>query len=190
MRNTTVTVRGLIVSVALLVGSAATLSGCAAARTEVGTMSALCYTSIPVVRSALGKPAQLLPPTTTTSVGSEVSSPTSTTAPPRTRRGPDPVFVGVVNASQKQIDAFGKTHDYLRSQLDERNGGPIKNVCLVAFRGSFDPATMKYVTGPVPPVGQRIYAIGVVSQPHDKLLAVFIRSREPIRFTHDIVGGG
>jgi hypothetical protein len=180
--------------VSILVGSTALLSGCAAVRTEVGTMSAICFTAIPVARAAMGKPAPVPAKTTTGTTAASSSSTaqamTTTTTTARMRPGPDPVFAGVLNSSQKQIDAFGKTHNYLHSLLVKRNGGPIRSVCLVAFRGSFDPATMKYVTGPIPPVGHRLFAVAVVAEPHDKLLATFIRSRAPIRFNHYTVGGG
>jgi hypothetical protein len=37
----------------------------------------------------------------------------------------------------------------------------------------------------VPPEGDRRFAIVVVSEPSNKLLATFLRSREPIRFSRD-----
>ncbi|MFZ0664189.1 MAG: hypothetical protein WAM97_00425 [Acidimicrobiales bacterium] len=203
--------RSVFLCVALVLVSTASLSGCAADRVDVGTASALCYSAIPVAKEALGKPAPVVVPssasTTTTSGGGSSSSSTASTATTQgtttrtstagsstttlpTRPGPQPVFVGVINASQKQIDAFGKTHNYKKNVLATRNGGPVHNVCLVAFKGSFDPALVKYVTGPVPPPGRRLFAMVVVSQPHDKVLATFIRTKEPIRFTHYTVGGG
>jgi len=171
--------RSIVLSLALLLTSTVALSGCAAVRSEIGTSSAVCYLAIPVAREAVGQPAPLPTPSSTDASQSHES-----------HKGPNPVFAGVLIASQKQIDAFGKTHNYVQTELEKRNGGRIHDVCLVAFRGSFDPQSARYVTGPVPPVGHRTYAIVVVSQPHNKVLATFIRSKEPIRFTHYTVGGG
>jgi hypothetical protein len=204
--------RSVLLCVAVVLVSTASLSGCAADRVDVGTASAVCYAAIPVAKDALGKAAPVTVPgsvgTTTTSAGGSSSSSvgststteakskststgeTSTTQPQQTRPGPQPVFVGVINASQKQIDAVGNMHNYLKGVLAKRNGGPLHNVCIVAFRGSFDPASVKELTGPVPPAGHRVFAMVVVSPPHDKVLATFIRSREPIRFNHYTVGGG
>jgi hypothetical protein len=98
--------------------------------------------------------------------------------------------VGVRSATQKDIDTFGSAHDYLKDELTKRNGGPLKSLCLVAFHGSFDPGSVHDLLGTVPPAGHRSYAVAVVSEPSNKLLATFIRSKEPISFTHYVVGGG
>jgi hypothetical protein len=165
----------LVVAFALSASIAMT-AGCASVRSGLGTSSAVCYSAIPVGRAAIGKPAPVI---SSSGPGSHAPHP-----------APSPVFVGIRSASQKDIDIFGKTHDYLRSELDRRNGGPIHSLCLVAFRGSFDPNSVKDLILPVPPVGRRIYAVVVVSEPHNKLLATFIRTKVPLDFAHYAVGGG
>ncbi len=105
-----------------------------------------------------------------------------------TKPGPNPVFVGVRSASLKDIDKFGEKHSTIESELEKANGGPVKSLCLVAFKGSFDPQAVRELIGEVPPDGQRLYATAVVSEPSNKLLAVILRSREPINFTHDAAG--
>jgi hypothetical protein len=98
-------------------------------------------------------------------------------------------FVGVRSASEKDIEKFGSTHDLLVAEMIKRNGGKLKGLCLIAFHGSFDPTSVHELLGPVPPVGHRAYAVVVVSEPSNKLLATLIRSKEPISFTHYVVGG-
>jgi len=168
----------VLVIAAMLSASIAVTAGCATIRSGLGTRSAVCYSAIPVGRSAFEMPAV-------------VTSSTSGSLPgQKSRPAPNPVFVGIRSASQKDIDVFGQKHNYLKSELDRRNDGPIRNLCLVAFRGSFDPQSVKDVITPIPPPGHRIFAVVVVSEPHDRLLATFIRAREPLSFTHYTVGGG
>jgi hypothetical protein len=177
LRDTARMSRKVTVSIAVLLSATVVgAAGCASARNGLGTSSAVCFQAIPVGRSALGKPAPLR---TTTSESSDVNQ----------KPGPNPVFVGVRSASLKDVDQFGETHQYVETMLEKANGGPIRGLCLVAFRGSFDPATVHDLLGNVPPSGQRTFAIVVVSEPTNRLLGTFIRSREPISFTHYSVGG-
>ncbi len=150
---------------AMVLGTA----GCASVvRNGLGTSSAVCFRAIPVGKAAVtAHPTQVVPN----------GSPTSS-------KRPSPVFVGVRSATQKQINAFGSSHNYEKAELTMRNGGPIKSICLVAFRGPFDPTSISDVLYPVPPPGQRTYAVVVVSEPSNKLLGTFLRSKEPISFTH------
>lgn len=169
-------VRGRIaVLVAAVVVSASSIamSGCADVRNGLGTSSGVCFRAIPVGRSALGNP-----------------EPADLDSTASTKAGPSPVFIGVRSASQKDIDAFGKTHDYYKSVLTARNGAPLKSVCLVGFRGSFDPTQVRRLLGSVPSAGDRKFAVVVVSEPSNEVLATFIRSRIPISFSHYVVGGG
>jgi hypothetical protein len=166
-------------------------AGCTAARSGLGTSSEVCFEAIPIGKAALGKPAPILVPPPTARVASTSGSVATTTTEPQptmTKPGPDPVFVGVRSASLKDIDKFGEIHDTIESELEKANGGPVKSLCLVAFKGSFDPQAVHGLIGKVPPDGQRIYATAVVSEPSNKLLAVILRSREPISFTHDAAG--
>jgi hypothetical protein len=171
MKRGSVTVFSIAVALSAMVAGT---SGCASARNGLGTSSAVCFRAIP-----LGKDAVTAQPTRIVPNGSPATS----------RSGPNPVFVGVRSATQTQIDAFGKTHNYDKAELNKRNGGPIKSVCLVAFRGSFDPTSVSDLLPPVPPAGHRAYAVVVVSEPSNKLLGTFLRSKEPISFTHFAVGG-
>jgi hypothetical protein len=154
---------------AMVIGTA----GCTSVvRNGLGTSSAVCFRAIPV-----GKAAVTVHPTPVLPNGAPQSSP-----------GPSPVFVGVRSATQKQINSFGSTHNYEKAELAKRNGGPIKSVCLVAYRGSFDPSSVSDVLYPVPPPGHSTYAVVVVSEPSNKLLGTFLRSKEPISFTHYAAG--
>jgi hypothetical protein len=184
-----------LLSMAIVLGATvAGTAGCAAARNGLGTSSEVCFEAIPVGKAALGKPAPILvPPPTTPVPKTTAKTPVSTTRPTEplptlTKPGPNPNFVGVRSASLKDIAQFGEKHGTVESQLEKSNGGPIKGLCLVAFKGSFDPQSVHDLIGKIPPEGQRIYAIAVVSEPSNKLLAVLLRSREPISFTHYSAG--
>ena len=169
-----VMVRAKVAGVAVLVavgGVAAVGTSCATVRNGLGTSSSVCFRAIPAGRSALGK-------------STSVDLATGTTpAPPKA-----PAFVGVRTATQKDINAFGKRHNSYEAVLAQRNGGPVKSICLVAFKGTFDPSSLEGLLGTVPPEGHRNYAVVVVSEPSNKVLATFLRSKEPISFTHYAVG--
>jgi hypothetical protein len=169
-----VMLKARLAGVALVValgGVAAVGTSCASVRNGLGTSSSVCFRAIPVGRSALGKQTSI-----DLVSGSEPPTPKA------------PEFVGVRSATQKDIDAFGKKHDSYQTVLTKRNGGPLKSICLVAFKGAFDPSSVKYLLGTVPSVGHRSYAVVVVSEPSNKILATFLRSKEPISFTHFAVG--
>jgi len=181
------------------------VAGCASVRSGLGTSSSVCFRAIPVGREAVADKdaggtgdsgsattdmASARSTTSTSRTSSRTTSRMSTTTTTTPYKPVTPVFVGVRSASQKDIDKFGSAHNYLKTVLSERNGGPVKGICLVAFRGDFDPNLVSDLLGTVPPPGHRIYAVVVVSEPSNKLLATFIRSKEPISFTHYVVGGG
>jgi hypothetical protein len=171
MRSLAMPIKGRAAGVAIAVIMSATVAGtagCAAVRNGLGTSSSVCFRAIPVGKSAVTPPPSVVP-----SSGKPVAM----------------TFVGVRSATQKDIDTFGSTHNYLKAELTKRNGGPVKSLCLVAYRGSFDPSSVLDPLGPVPALGHRIYAVAVISEPSNKLLATFIRSKEPISFTHYVVGG-
>jgi hypothetical protein len=167
-------------------------AGCSAARSGLGTSSEVCFEAIPIGRAALGKPAPIVvsPPKAPAPSPSASASSTTTTEPlpTMTKPGPNPDFVGVRSASLKDVEKFDEKHGTIESQLEKANGGPIKSLCLVEFKGSFDPQAVHGLIGIVPPVGQRAYATAVISEPSNKLLAVILRSREPISFTHNAAG--
>lgn len=146
----------------LMSATVAGAAGCASVRSGLGTSSSVCFRAIPVGRAAI--------------------------AGPSSGKSGAGTFVGVRSSSQKDIDKFGTTHNALVAELTKRNGGPLKGICLVAFHGSFDPVNLHELLGPVPPEGHRIYALAIVSEPSNKLLATVIRSREPISFTHLFIG--
>jgi hypothetical protein len=189
-------VRGRTAAIAIALLMSATVAGtagCAAVRNGLGTSSSVCFRAIPVGRGAV------TPPSSTTqssngqsSNGQSSNGQSSNGQSSNGQSSGKPVqstFVGVRSATQKDIDTFGSAHNYLRSQLTEKNGGPLKSLCLVAFHGSFDPASVHDLLGVVPPPGHRDYLVAVVSEPSNKLIATFIRSKEPISFTHYVVGG-
>ncbi len=170
----------IVAMTVVLSATVAGTAGCASvARNGLGTTSAVCFRAIPIGKAAVTAHA--------VSARTTKAGPKGTTT---TIRPPSPVFVGVRSATQKQIDSFGSTHDYDKALLTKRNGGPVKSICLVAFRGQFDPSSVSELLPPVPPAGQRNYAVVVVSEPSNKLLGTFLRSKEPISFTHYAVGGG
>jgi hypothetical protein len=122
-------VRGRAAAIAIALLMSATVAGtagCAAVRSGLGTSSSVCFRAIPVGRGAVTPP----PSTAPSSNGQSSGKPVQTT------------FVGVRSATQKDIDTFGSAHNYLRSELTMRNGGPLKSLCLVAFHGSFDPTSV------------------------------------------------
>ncbi len=74
-------------------------------------------------------------------------------------------------------------HDLLRLLP----GRPPRDVCLVAFRGSFTPGQVRQLAGP-PPGGAGRYAIAVVKTPGPALLGTFVLRRLPVAFSRPHVG--
>ena len=190
--------RTAVVAIAILMSAtAAGTAGCAAVRNGLGTSSSVCFRAIPIGRDAVSGTSTASSSSSTSSTGassgsSSSSSSTGSSSPGSSgssQKPPKLTFVGVRSATQKDIDTFGATHNYLKEELTKRNGGPLKSLCLVAFHGSFNPGSVRGLLGTVPPSGHRVYAVAVVSEPSNKLLATFLRSREPISFTHYVVGG-
>jgi hypothetical protein len=67
--------------------------------------------------------------------------------------------------------------------LDLLPGPPQREVCLVAYIGSFTPGQVERPVGPHPR-GVGRYAIAVVTTPKPRLLGTFVVRREPLNFTH------
>jgi hypothetical protein len=68
--------------------------------------------------------------------------------------------------------------------IAERSTTPVHNVCLVAYRGSFRLDQVKRSAGRTPPGGVGHFAVVIVSNPQNVLLATFVLQREPVRFRH------
>ena len=95
-------------------------------------------------------------------------------------------FAGVrrVNASRLTARNQRAIHELL-SLLPVQ---PARDVCLVAYRGSFTPSQVARPLGPPPPAGAGRYAIAVVTTMKHELLATFVVAREPMRFAHVHLG--
>jgi hypothetical protein len=66
---------------------------------------------------------------------------------------------------------------------------PPRDVCLVAYAGSFTPGQVEQPAGlPPPGAGAGRYAIAVVTTPRSALLGTFVVRRLPLNFTHSRVG--
>ena len=78
----------------------------------------------------------------------------------------------------------------VRALLDQIAIPLPRDVCLVAYAGSFTLGQVEQPTGPLPPgpggVGR--YAIVVVTAPMSVLLGTFVVPRLPLDFTHTHVG--
>ncbi len=75
-------------------------------------------------------------------------------------------------------------HTRLRALLDRRAGGPVGDVCLVAYTGDFTAATVERPAGSA--AGHD--AMVVLTTPHTRLLATVVLERLPVRFRHPVVG--
>ena len=72
--------------------------------------------------------------------------------------------------------------------LAQRSRTRLHNVCLVSYRGTFRPDQVKLPAGPVPPSGEGHFAVVVVTNPQNVLLATFVLEKEPVRFRHLALG--
>jgi hypothetical protein len=72
--------------------------------------------------------------------------------------------------------------------LAQRSRTRLHNLCLVSYRGTFRPDQVKQPAGPVPPSGQGHFAVVVITNPQNVLLATFVLEKEPVRFRHLALG--
>jgi hypothetical protein len=70
-------------------------------------------------------------------------------------------------------------------ELMRRNGGPLHNTCLVAYRGMF---TSSSVERPIEAGRSGTYAVAVLNPSGSRLLATFVLNHEPLRFGHSRIG--
>lgn len=70
-------------------------------------------------------------------------------------------------------------------ELMRRNGGPLHNTCLVAYRGKF---TSSSVERPIKAGRSGTYAVAVLTPSGSRLLATFVLTHEPLRFGHPGIG--
>ncbi len=76
----------------------------------------------------------------------------------------------------------------LRELLDTLPIPSSREVCLVAYTGSYRADQVERPFGPVPPSGVGRYAIAVVTIPKSMLLGTFVVQREPLSFKHEHLG--
>ena len=76
----------------------------------------------------------------------------------------------------------------LRAALTARSSTPLHNLCLVSYRGTFRLDQVSRPAGRGPRAGVGHFAIVVVSNPQNVLLATFVLNREPVRFRHLALG--
>jgi hypothetical protein len=76
----------------------------------------------------------------------------------------------------------------LRNLLDLMPIPPSREVCLVAYQGSFTIGQVELPFGPIPPSGVGRYAIAVVTIPKSELLGTLVVRREPLSFKHEHLG--
>jgi putative heme transporter len=88
-------------------------------------------------------------------------------------------LVGVRLVPPSELDPHLST----RLELERRYGGPLKDTCLVAYRGMY---TSSSVERPIKPGRSGTYAVAVLTTSGNRLLATFVFSHEPLRFGHRI----
>ena len=86
-------------------------------------------------------------------------------------------LVGVRLVPPSELDPHRST----RLELERRNGGALKDTCVVAYRGKY---TSSSVERPIKPGRSGPYAVAVLTTSGDRLLATFVLSHEPLRFGH------
>ena len=93
-------------------------------------------------------------------------------------------FVGVRLVSAAKLTKLRR----LDGLLARRSRTPVHNVCLVGYSGSFRPDQVMLPAGQVPASGVGHFAVVVVSNPQNRLLATLVLAREPVRFRHLALG--
>ena len=76
----------------------------------------------------------------------------------------------------------------LRELLDLMTTPGHREVCLVAYQGSFTVGQVELPVGPIPPSGVGRYAIAVVTTPGSSLLGTMVVRHEPLSFKHEHLG--
>jgi hypothetical protein len=94
------------------------------------------------------------------------------------------VFTGVRLVSAASLAKLQRVDKVLAQRSRTR----LHNVCLVSYRGTFRPDQVKLPAGPVPPSGEGHFAVVVVTNPQNVLLATFVLEKEPVRFRHLALG--
>jgi hypothetical protein len=90
-------------------------------------------------------------------------------------------LVGVRLVPPSDVDP----HHATSVELMRRNGGPLHDTCLVAYRGKF---TSSSVERPIKPGRSGTYAVAVLTPSGSRLLATFVLTHEPLRFGHSRIG--
>ncbi len=90
-------------------------------------------------------------------------------------------LVGVLLVPPSDMDP----HRAITIELTRRNGGPLHDTCLVAYRGRFTSAS---VERPIEPGRSGTYAVAVLNPSGSQLLATFVLNHVPLRFGHSRFG--
>jgi uncharacterized protein (TIRG00374 family) len=90
-------------------------------------------------------------------------------------------LVGVRLVPPSAIDP----HRATSLELVRRNGGPLHDTCLVAYRGKY---TSSSVELPIKPGRSGTYAVAVLNPSGSRLLATFVLTHAPPRFGHSRIG--
>jgi len=93
-------------------------------------------------------------------------------------------FVGVRLVSAAELAKLRR----LDGVVAKRSPTPVHNVCLVGYSGSFRSDQVTLPAGRVPASGVGHFAVVVVSNPQNRLLATLVLAREPVRFRHLALG--
>ncbi|HTZ08958.1 MAG TPA: hypothetical protein VMB72_07790 [Acidimicrobiales bacterium] len=89
-------------------------------------------------------------------------------------------FVGVRLVSASELTKL----NHLRTVIEARSSTPVKNICVVGYKGRFRPDQVAKPAGPVPDSGVGHFAVVVVTTPQNTLLATVVLAKEPLRFLH------
>jgi hypothetical protein len=76
----------------------------------------------------------------------------------------------------------------LRELLEEMHIPSSREVCLIAYRGSYTIGQVELPFGPIPASGVGRYAIAVVTIPKSMLLGTLVVRHEPLSFKHEHLG--
>jgi len=89
-------------------------------------------------------------------------------------------FAGVRLISSSEMSKLR----HLKGVIEARSRTPVHDVCAVAYRGTFRRDQVARPAGRVPSTGVGHFAVVVVSNPQNELLATVLFLREPLRFRH------
>jgi hypothetical protein len=86
-----------------------------------------------------------------------------------------------------RLESVSSLHQRLHALLDAR-APTVKTVCVVAFRGRFRVDQVRRPYGPAPATGSGLFAIVVVSVPHNQLVGTIVLAKAPLPLRHVVLG--